>query len=48
MAKISPKLTINDFKSKILPKASRFCKDFNWEVRKAIAMNLGTILEILN
>ena len=47
MSKIGARIEFNEFKTKILPWASRLAKDFNWEVRKAIALNLDTYFEIL-
>lgn len=47
MTKIGMRVELNEFKSKILPRARRLAKDLNWEVRKAIAMNLDAYFEIL-
>lgn len=47
MSKIGAWIDFNEFKTKILPRASRLAKDFNWEVRKAIALNLDTYFDIL-
>jgi hypothetical protein len=32
-----------DFMTKLLPKAKRLCRDFNWESRKAICLNIHKI-----
>ena len=47
MSKIGARIEFSEFKTKILPRASWLCKDFNWEVRKALAINLDTYFEIL-
>ncbi len=47
MSKIGARISLAEFKTKILPWASRLCKDFNWEVWKALALNLETYFEIL-
>lgn len=47
MSKIGAWIDFNEFKTKILPWASRLAKDFNWEVWKALALNLDTYFEIL-
>jgi hypothetical protein len=34
-------------KKKMLPKIKKLCRDFNWEVRKAIAGHISKIFELL-
>lgn len=47
MGQLGTKVPFEEFKSKVLPWLNRFCKDFNWQIWKAAAINLQTMFQIL-
>ncbi|NQX99028.1 MAG: hypothetical protein HRT73_14305 [Flavobacteriales bacterium] len=41
------RLSQEEFENKWLPRISSICKDFNWEVRKAMTQNLESVFNRL-